>query len=169
MRKAHETAPSPGSKYGPSGTLNGRGRCGSLCRSTITPTQTRIKANRVPMFVKLTISSTVANAAMPPTATPVSIVVTYGVLNRGWTLANTEGSNPSRAIEKKMRGWPSWNTSNTAVWATTDPKAMTVFCHNACGATVSKAIVNDSPRCAAVQARTVSHGTMPVNTPATRM
>src|SRR6185503_16951504 len=57
--------------------------------------------------------------------------------------------------------------SKTAVCATTDPNAMTVFCHNACGATVSSAIVSDSPRCAEVQLRTVSHGTMPVNTAAT--
>jgi hypothetical protein len=38
-----------------------------------------MNAKRVPMLVKLTISSTVANAAMPPTAMPVRIVVTCGV------------------------------------------------------------------------------------------
>ena len=27
----------------------------------------------------------------------------------------------------KMRGWPNWNTSNTAVCATTEPKA-TIVC-----------------------------------------
>ena len=63
-----------------------------------------MKANRVPMFVKLTISSTVAKAAMPPTNTPVKIVVTCGVLNFGCTEAKTEGSKPSRAIEKKILG-----------------------------------------------------------------
>src|SRR6185503_1354900 len=167
ISNAHDTAPNPGNKYGPNGTLNGLGRAGSLCRKTITPTHTSTNAKRVPMFVKLTISSTVAIAAMPPTATPVRIVVTCGVLKRGCTLANTDGSSPSRAIEKKMRGCPSWNTRSTAVCATTDPKAMTVFCHNACGATLSRAMVSDSPLCAEVQPTIVRHGTIPVNTAAT--
>ena len=26
-------------------------------------------------------------------------------------------------MEKKIRGWPNWKTSSTAVWATTEPKA----------------------------------------------
>ena len=45
--------------------------------------------------------------------TPVTIVVTYGVPNFGCTLPNTGGSKPSRAIEKKMRGWPMSITSTT--------------------------------------------------------
>ncbi len=36
----------------------------------------------------------------------------------------TGGSSPSRAMTKKMRGWPSWNTSSTAVIETTAPNAM---------------------------------------------
>ena len=43
----------------------------------------------------------------------------------GCTFAKNWGSRPSRAIAKKMRGCPSWKTSSTAVWATTDPKATT--------------------------------------------
>ena len=78
------------------------------------------------------------------------IVVTCGVLNLGWTLAKTEGSSPSLAIEKKMRGCPSWKTKSTAVCAMTEPSATTVFCHFACGATVSSAIVSASPCCAGV-------------------
>jgi hypothetical protein len=37
--------------------------------------------------------------------TPVTIVVTYGVRNRGCTLANAGGSKPSLAIAQKIRGW----------------------------------------------------------------
>ncbi len=35
-----------------SGTRNGRGRSGSVTRSTSTPTQTSAKAKSVPMFVR---------------------------------------------------------------------------------------------------------------------
>ena len=35
MRKTHETAPQRGSRYGPKGTRNGRGRSGSFTRSTV--------------------------------------------------------------------------------------------------------------------------------------
>ena len=36
----------------------------------------------------------------------------------------TCGSRPSRDIEKKMRGWPSWKTSSTLPIAITAPSAM---------------------------------------------
>ena len=39
------------------------------------------------------------NAATAAATEPVRMVVMYGVLNRGWTLPNTAGSRPSRAIE----------------------------------------------------------------------
>src|SRR6185437_16657521 len=58
------------------------------------------------------------------TNTPVRMVPTYGVLYLGWTFAITGGSSPSRAIEKKMRGWPSWNTSSTLPMAITAPNEM---------------------------------------------
>ena len=60
----------------------------------------------------------------PPRTTPVRIVVTCGVRYFGWTFAAHGGSRPSRAIEKKMRGWPSWNTSSTDVVAKTAPSEM---------------------------------------------
>ena len=71
------------------------------------PMQTRMNANSVPMLVRSTISSMLVNIAQTPTATPVRIVVTCGVRNRGCTSAKLGGSSPSRAIEKKIRGWPS--------------------------------------------------------------
>ena len=108
------------------------------------PTQTRMKAKRVPMLVRSTISSIEATAATPPTRTPVRMVVTCGVLKRGWTLAKTGGRRPSRAIEKKMRGWPSWKTRRTAVCAMTEPRATMVAAHVACGATWFRAMVSGS-------------------------
>ena len=52
---------------------------------------------------------------------PVRMVPTYGVLNFGCTLARNGGSSPSRAIDMKMRGWPSWKTSSTLHIAITAP------------------------------------------------
>ena len=58
------------------------------------------------------------------TATPVRIVVTCGVWYFGWIFAAHRGSRPSRAIEKKMRGCPSWNTISTDVHAKIAPSEM---------------------------------------------
>ena len=58
------------------------------------------------------------------TTTPVTIVVTCGVRYFGCTRRNQGGSSPSRLMEKKMRGWPSWNTSSTAVMEITAPREM---------------------------------------------
>ena len=47
------------------------------------------------------------NAEKAATSSPVQIVATCGVLNRGCTRAKYCGKSPSRLIEKKIRGWPS--------------------------------------------------------------
>ena len=52
------------------------------------------------------------------------IVPTYGVRYFGCTFEKNFGSRPSRDIEKKMRGWPSWNTISTLPIAMTAPSAM---------------------------------------------
>ncbi len=49
------------------------------------------------------------------------IVVTYGVLNFGWTLLAPAGSRRSRLIAKKMRGWLMSMTSSTLVMPATAP------------------------------------------------
>ncbi len=49
------------------------------------------------------------------------IVVTYGVLNFGWTLLAPAGSSRSRLIAKKMRGWLMSMTSSTLVMPATAP------------------------------------------------
>ena len=41
----------------------------------------------------------------------------------GWTFAAHAGNRPSRAIAKKIRGWPYWKTRSTAVIETTAPSA----------------------------------------------
>src|SRR6476619_5524016 len=92
---------------GTQGTRNGRGRAGSVRRNTITPAETNTNANSVPMFVRSTTSAMFANAAKNATNTPVRIVPMYGVRYLGCTFARNGGSNPSRDIEKKMRGCPS--------------------------------------------------------------
>ena len=58
-----------------------------------------------------------------PTASPVTMVVTCGVRKRGCTRAKVWGSSPSRAMAKKIRGWPYWNTSSTADIDTIAPSA----------------------------------------------
>ena len=62
-------------------------------------------------------------SAASATTTPVKIVVMYGIRLTGWSLAAHCGSRPSRAIAKKIRGWPYWNTSSTAVIETAAPSA----------------------------------------------
>ena len=47
----------------------------------------------------------------------------YGTRVFGSSLAAHRGSSPSRAIAKKIRGWPYWNTSSTAAIETAAPSA----------------------------------------------
>ena len=81
------------------------------------------------MLVSSTTSLMFRNVAQTATTTPVRMVVTWGVRCLGCTLAAHFGSRPSRAIEKKMRGWPSWKTSSTPLVAQTAPKAMIPEAH----------------------------------------
>src|SRR6266581_694396 len=111
----------PSGTHGTSGVRKGRGRSGSLQRRIKTPAATSTKANNVPILHKSTTSLMLLTPANPATNTPVRIVVTYGVRNRGCTLAAHRGSNPSRAMTNKIRGWPSWKTNSTEVVATTAP------------------------------------------------
>src|SRR6266850_296800 len=106
IKYRQEITPRIGMK-GTQGVLNDLGRFGSRLRRTRIPMHTRMKANSVPMFVRSTISSILVNIAHTPTATPVRMVVTCGVRNLGCTLAKDGGNSPSRAIEKKILGWPS--------------------------------------------------------------
>ena len=62
-------------------------------------------------------------SAHSATNTPVMIVVVEGILVTGFRYAAHFGSSPSRAIAKKIRGWPYWNTSSTADIETAAPSA----------------------------------------------
>ena len=92
---------------------------------------------------------------------PVMMVVMCGVLNFGCTFAAQGGSRPSRAMDMKMRAWPSWNTSNTDVIAATAPSASTPAAQSAwmyCSATASGS-----------GTLSLSHGMSPVSTSAMAM
>ena len=80
----------------------------------------------------------------------------YGMRLTGWIFAAHCGSRPSRAIAKKMRGWPYWNTSSTAVIETAAPSATiqpTVWKPASCSACASGSATASSV-----------YGTMPVST-----
>src|SRR2546422_2387819 len=104
------------------------------------PTATMTNANRVPMFVSSSTQPIGANAADTATKIPVMMVVMWGVLYLGWTLAAHGGSRPSRAMDMKIRAWPSWNTRRTDVIAATAPRARMPAAQSAwmyCSATAS--------------------------------
>src|SRR5213078_4478354 len=122
MRYRQNAAETSG-RTGTHGVRNGRGRSGSRRRSTTMPSATNTNANSVPMFVSSSTQPIGANAADTATNTPVMIVVMWGVLYFGCTRAAQGGSRPSRAIDMKIRAWPSWNTSRTEVIAATAPSA----------------------------------------------
>src|SRR6266850_2272673 len=86
-----------------------------------------MKANNVPMFTRFTISTMFASAEKVHTTAPVRIVETAGVPKRGLTLANRGGRSPSRDIDIRMRGCPSWKTRRTAVIDAVAPTDTTVF------------------------------------------
>ena len=106
-----------------SGTVNGRGRSGSATRRTSTPPQTSANANSVPILVRSYVSAASPTSEATATSTPVTSVVVCGTRVRESTRAAHAGSSPSRAIAKKMRGCPYWNTSSTADMDTTAPSA----------------------------------------------
>ena len=129
------------------------------------PMHTRMNANSVPMFVRSTIESSDVNIAVTPTKTPVMIVPTCGVRNRGCTFEKNRGSSPSRDMAKKMRGCPSWKTRSTAVCAMTEPKATTPTIQPGI-MTYFMAIVSGSA-CSLLSVFTRSrYGTIPVKTAA---
>src|SRR5438128_8978586 len=104
------------------------------------PSATRTNANRVPMFVSSSTQPIGANAADTATNTPVMIVVMCGVLYYVCTRSAHGGSSPSRAMDMKMRAWPSWNTRSTDVIAATAPSARMPAAQSAwmyCSATAS--------------------------------
>ena len=68
---------------GTSGVLNGRGRSGSLWRSTITETHTMTKAKSVPIFTILPMSSIGVTDPTIAAMLPARMVPFHGVRNFG--------------------------------------------------------------------------------------
>ena len=115
-----------------------------------------MNANSVPMFVNSSTTPIGARAANTATKIPVMIVVMWGVLYFGCSLAAHGGSKPSRAMDMKIRAWPSWNTSKTDVIAATAPNARMPAAQSAwmyCSATASGS-----------GTLSLSHGMIPVST-----
>src|SRR5689334_3382755 len=88
-----------------------------------------MNANSVPMFTRLTISAMFASAEKAHTTTPVRIVDAAGVPYFGLIRANQGGRRPSRDIDMRILGCPSWNTSSTAVIDAVAPTDTIVFAH----------------------------------------
>ncbi len=63
-----------------------------------------VKARRVPMETSSPRTPMGRTPAINAAKRPVTIVVTCGVPNLGWSWANLFGRSPSLAMEKKMRG-----------------------------------------------------------------
>src|SRR2546426_4827637 len=84
--KASEEMAPIGATNHTQGVLNRRGNLGSRTRRTKTPADTMMKADKVPMLQRFPASSTVNTAPKKATTTPVTMVMTQGVLNRGCTV-----------------------------------------------------------------------------------
>src|ERR1019366_8384741 len=91
---------------GTNGTRKARLRSGCLRRRKITPSETRTKANNVPMLARSAASPMSTRPAGIPTAKQAIHVDQYGVLNLGCTAENSFGSKPSRDMAYQMRACP---------------------------------------------------------------
>jgi predicted permease len=106
---------------GRSGHAESARRSGWVLRSTITPSETMMNANSVPMFAR---SANVPISQMPagiPTTSPAIQVLMCGVLWTGCTRENILGSRPSRDMANQMRACPYWNTSSEESMPTMAP------------------------------------------------
>src|SRR5690349_6548318 len=79
----------------------------------MTPKQTITKARSVPIDTSSPRRPIGKKPATAAATTPVTIVVTYGVWNRGCTGPNTEACRPSCDIEREMRGFALSTTRTT--------------------------------------------------------
>src|SRR6478672_2402697 len=88
---------------GTRGVLKARGASGFVFLNTITPMQTRINANSVPILVISPTTLAGTNAANKLTNIMNKKLDLAGVLNLGCTLEKTDGSRPSLLMEKNTR------------------------------------------------------------------
>ena len=92
----------------------------------ITATETVMNATRVPIETMSANLSRGTRPASRPTTTATTIVLLIGVMVRGLTLANIEGSNPSRPMANRIRVDPYSVTRVTEKIEMTAPAASTV-------------------------------------------
>src|SRR6185312_6147987 len=110
---------------GTKGTRNARGRSGCLRRRKITPSDTRTKANNVPMFERSAASPMSTSPAGIPTAKQAIQVDQCGVLNLGCTAEKSLGRSPSLDMAYQIRAWPYWNTSIEEIMPISAPSTIT--------------------------------------------
>src|ERR1035437_7663385 len=89
--------------HGTNGTRKARLRSGCLRRRKMTPSETKTKANSVPIFARSAASPISTSPAGMPTAKQAIHVDQYGVLYFGCTLENSFGNKPSRDMAYQMR------------------------------------------------------------------
>src|SRR5712671_7348756 len=110
--------------HGTIGTRNTRLRSGWVRRRIITPSETRAKAKRVPMFERSAASLMAKIPAGMPTAKPAIQVDQCGVLNRGWIFEKNRGKSPSRDIAYQILAWPYWKTKSDEIMPVSAPITM---------------------------------------------
>src|SRR5579884_1495268 len=91
---------------GTKGTLNARLRSGWFLRRNITPSETRTKANKVPMFERSAAWPIATNPAGKPTTKPAIHVDQCGVLNLECSVENNLGHSPSGDMANQLRVCP---------------------------------------------------------------
>src|SRR5438445_3340201 len=101
----HKTIEISGNQ-GTKGTRKARLRSGCLRRKKITPSETRTKANSVPMLERSAASPISTNPAGMPTAKHAIHVDQCGVLNFGCTAEKSLGKRPSRDMAYQIRACP---------------------------------------------------------------
>ncbi len=99
--------------------------------------------------------------------TATMIVLFTGVMLRGLTLANIDGSSPSRPIANRMRVWPYITTSVTEKIEITAPAARIVLAQVEPPRTFSR--MTDSPASACSSDPNASASCVPRPANATRM
>ena len=93
----------------------------------ITPSDTTMKAVSVPMDTMSASLSSGTTAARTAAAVATITVLLTGVIVRAFTVANREGSSPSRPMANKMRVWPYMETRVTLKIEITAPAASIVL------------------------------------------
>src|SRR5713226_4265909 len=120
----HKTIEISGNQ-GTKGTRKARLRSGCLRRRRITPSETRTKANSVPILERSAASPMSTTPAGTPTAKQAIQVDQCGVLSLGCTAENSLGNRPSRDIAYQIRAWPYWKTSREEIIPVRAPTTIT--------------------------------------------